>query len=468
MKKIVYVILALVPTWTIAQTTEVRNVDAFTGINTSALVSIELKSGSPCSVSLEGEAEGVKTITTKVENGILVIGQDGHSRSGPVKVMVTISDLKTLDLGGPATLTSQGTIVSDSVNIQGTGGSQLELSLSSSKIEVDLAGASTLKLCGTTNVLDAEVSGAAEFRSACMESKKVNVVTSGASFASVTATESVVARSSGASDIAVYGSAKEQSVESSGSSSIDMRSGSGVSDTTHLKIAGRNFDITEDPDERSKREKKADDDDFETWAGLDFGVNGLMTYDNQIVMPQGLKSMELNYVKSYVFGWNMFQKNIHLYRNNINLATGLGLTWYHYNLRNSYSLQPNADYTYAVFDSLDYSKNRLNMCYANIPLFLEFNTNNADAGRSFHFGAGAQFGYNVFKNKLKQKYELDGKTYKRKLKDDFNVNPFKVDLIARIGYGDFTLFASYSLTELFEKDKGPSLFPVTAGIHIDF
>lgn len=467
MKKAIYFILALVPAWAVAQTTEVRNVDAFTGINTSALVTIELKAGSPCSVTLDGEAEGIKTITTKVENGVLTIGQDGHSKSGPVKVFVTISDLKLIDIGGPATLNSAGGLVVDSVSILGSGGSQMELLLTATSVKVDLSGASSMKLCGTTVRLNADLSGASRMSAGCMEAKNVDVEASGAAFASVTARESVKAESSGASDILIYGEPASSDVSATGAATVQNKSGSGAGDTTHVKIGGRNIDITEDPDERSQREKKADDDDFETWGGFDFGVNGLMTYDNQLVMPQGLKSMELNYVKSYVFGWNVFQKNIHLYRNNVNLATGIGLSWYHYNLRNSYSLQPNVDYTFGVMDSLDYSKNRLNMCYANVPLFLEFNTNNSDASRSFHFGAGAQFGYNVFKNKLKQKYELDGKTYKRKLKDDFNVNPFKVDLIARIGYANFTLFASYSLTELFEKDKGPSLFPVTAGIHID-
>ncbi len=469
MKKALYFILAAIPSLAFAQVIETRSVDAFTGIATSALVSVEVKSGAPCAVSLEGEAEGVNAILTTVKDGVLHIDADGKSKSGPIKVVVTVSNLKMLDIGGAAELVSSGALIADTLTVQGSGGSQLELSsVKASAIIVDFAGASSMKLCGTTNRLTVDLSGAAELDAACCEAQVVNIETSGASNARVSAATTIVAKASGASEIMIYGDATDRSIEATGAASIDSKAGSGANDTTHLRIGGRNFDISEDPDERSKREKKADDDDFETWEGLDFGINGLMTYDNQLVMPIGLKSMELNYVKSYVFGWNLFQKNIHLYRNNINLATGLGLTWYHYNLRGSYSFQPNVDYTFAAPDSLDYSRNRLNMCYANIPLYLEFNTNNTDASHSFHFGAGAQFGYNVFKNKLKQKYELEGKTYKRKIKDDFNVNPFKVDLIARIGYGSYTLFASYALTELFEKDKGPSLFPVTAGIHIDF
>lgn len=468
MNKYIFTLLALTPMMLFAQTTETRTVDAFTGVQSSALVSIELKSGSPCSVVLEGETDAIKTITTEVKDGVLSIGQDGHSKGGPVKVVVTISDLKKIDVGGPTELTGVGTFTTDSVRIDGSGGSQMDFSVAARVVNIDLSGASSLHLCGTATRVDADLSGASDLRSGCLDAQNVEVRTSGASSASVMASQSVNARSSGASDILIYGDASQRNVESSGSSSIETKSGSGMGDTTKLSIGGRHIDISHDPDERSAREKKKEDSDFEFWDGMDLGINGLMTYDNQIAMPAGLEPMDLNYTKSYVFGWNMWQKNIHIYRNNVNLGTGIGMTWYHYNLRGSYTLPPNVAYTFPVADSLSYTKNRLNVCYANIPLFLEFNTNNEDAGRSFHIAVGAQAGYNIFKNKVKQKYELDGRTYKRKIKDDYNVNPFKLDLIGRIGYGDFSIFASYSLTTLFEENGGPRLYPFTAGISLDF
>lgn len=468
MKNLIYCLFAFVPVILGAQTTETRTVDAFTGVATNALVSIEIKPGSPNSVVLEGDAESAKSITTTVQNGLLLLGQDGKSKSGPVKVIVTMSDLKTLEIGGPATLTGAGTFITDSVYIDGSGGSQLELTVSARKVKVDLSGASSLRLCGTAETFDADLSGASQMRAGCLDARIVNVEASGASDASVMASQKVTAKSSGASDILIYGDATDRNVEASGASSIETKSGSGASDTTRIKIAGRHVDISHDPDERSQREKKATDDDYEFWQGFDLGVNGLLTYDNQFEMPQSMKHMELNYAKSFIFGWNTWQKNIHIYRNNVNLGTGIGFSWYHYNLRNSYSLQPNVEYTNAVYDSLDYRRNRLNACYVNIPLMLELNTNNTSASKSFHVAGGMQFGYNVFKNKLKQKYELDGETYKRKIKDDFNVNPFKIDIIGRMGYGKFTIFASYSLTALFEQYAGPQLYPFTAGVHLDF
>lgn len=467
MKNLIFVLCTFTPFLLSAQS-EIRTVDAFTGVSTSSLVSIELKPGSPCGVEIIGDAEATKTITTEVKDGTLVIGQDGHAKGGPVKLIITVSDLKKVDIDGAASVKGSSAFTTDSIHIHGEGGSQIQLTVAANVVDVDLGGAAELRVCGTTNRYHVKVGGAAKLHSGCLDAKRVDVDAKDAAQVSVMATESVEAKSRGAANVLIYGDATDRSVETQGAGSIDTRSGSGAADTTRLEIGGRHVDISHDPDERSDREKKSSDDDFEFWSGFDLGINGLLTYDNKITMPQGLESMELNYVRSYMFGWNMWQKNIHIYRNNVNLGTGIGMTWYHYSLRNSYTLQPNVPYTFAVYDSLNYKKNQLNTAYVNVPLFLEFNTNTSKSDKSFHIGGGAEFGYNIFKNKVKQKYELDGKTYKRKVKDDYNVNPFKVDLIARIGYGSFSIFGSYSITTLFEKDKGPALYPFTAGVHYDF
>ena len=44
------------------------------------------------------------------------------------------------------------------------------------------------------------------------------------------------------------------------------------------------------------------------------------------------------------------------------------------------------------------------------------------------------------------------------------MNDFRFNAVARVGYGDFTLFAAYSLTPMFDKDDGPEIYPFTVGI----
>ena len=97
---------------------------------------------------------------------------------------------------------------------------------------------------------------------------------------------------------------------------------------------------------------------------------------------------------------------------------------------------------------------------------LEFNTSKNE-NHSFHIGVGAEFGYNIFQNRLKQEYSINGDEQKRKTKDDFNINPFRYSLTARVGYGKYTVFANYGMTSLFKANQGPKVYPFSAGISID-
>jgi hypothetical protein len=45
---------------------------------------------------------------------------------------------------------------------------------------------------------------------------------------------------------------------------------------------------------------------------------------------------------------------------------------------------------------------------------------------------------------------------------------FRYGLTARLGFEDVNLFANYYMTTLFEKDKGPELYPFSVGISIPF
>ncbi len=453
-------------------TSEIRTVGDFTGIRTGSIMKVELTQGDTCAVVIEGTEEDIRGVKTEVQDGILVISCGMPRSDEGAKAKVTVKNLRVLDLSGASSTTCTNQLRIDSLQLLGSGAATAKLDMQATRVKTNLSGASDFRLMGTAGTLDAHLSGAAALKGFQFEAENVYVTTSGASSARVNATKVLDASATGASDIHYQGGAPAKTINASGSSSISMRDGDGKeSDTTAIRIGDYDVHVTEHDDgddERSKREQKADDEDFEFWSGIDFGVNGYLASDNKLELPTGFEFLELNYAKSYVFGANLFQKNIHIYRNYINLGTGIGLTWYHYNFRNSYSLTPDVTYASATYDSLKYTKNRLNVCYANIPLFLEFNTNNKDAGNSFHFGAGMQFGYNVFHNKLKQKYEINGQDNKVKIKDDFNVNPFRYDIIARVGYGKFTIFGTYSLSTLFERGNGPVVYPFAAGVNIGF
>jgi hypothetical protein len=469
MKPIKKILTALLPIFAVtalqAQVSEIRNVADFTNIRAAGAVRLEITQSDKNAVTLVGEDDSFKSISTEVSNGTLVVEGNGDAL-----VKINIKQLDKLEATGGSTVKSANQLQSSIMTIESSGSSKVKLQVQATELNGQSSGASELKLSGTATQVNFSASGASSIRAYEVQADRAKATSSGAATIRLTAASSIGAEASGSSSIRYQGNPTDVKMDATGAGSITKRENEASSaDTTHLRIAGHDITISDDDDdERSSREKKSNDDDFETWAGIDLGVCGYLSGENSVTLPQGFESMELNYGKSYVFGWNLWQKNIHVYRNNVNIVTGIGLTWYHYNFKKPVTLLP--DQAFATFrtDTLNYRKNRLNTCYVNVPLMLEFNTNNNDADHSFHIGAGMMVGYNVFNNKIKQKYELDGRTYKNTIKNNYNVNPFRFDAVARIGFGDYTIFGSYNLTTLFENGKGPRVYPFTAGLHLDF
>lgn len=206
--------------------------------------------------------------------------------------------------------------------------------------------------------------------------------------------------------------------------------------------------------------------DFKYWQGLDIGVNGYFNKNtSSIETPSGYGFLELDYSRSRSFAWNIGQYNFHIVKNYVNVVTGIGLEWNSYALRNNVSLLPNSDSISAISESIDFTKNKLKSTWINAPLLLEFNTSK-NANNNFHIGAGMTFGYNIFQNRLKQEFSMNGDEQKRKVKDDFNINPFRYSATVRVGFGDFTLFANYGLSELFKANRGPVVHPFSAGVSL--
>lgn len=225
-----------------------------------------------------------------------------------------------------------------------------------------------------------------------------------------------------------------------------------------------------------KEEKKKD---FTHWGGIDLGVSMLTTVDNKLKLAEENDTtqmnnfLDLNYGKSIYFSLNLLEKHVRLYKNYANLVTGLGFEWNSYNFKKNITLDPDAPYisasnTIVTPDSIKFSKNKLKAAYAKVPLLLELNTNSENPSKSFHIAGGIEFAYKIG-SKIKQVYEMNGYDFTVKNKAEYHLADIKYCSTVRVGYGDyFTLFANYGLSQLFEKDKGPDVYPLTAGISINF
>jgi hypothetical protein len=111
-----------------------------------------------------------------------------------------------------------------------------------------------------------------------------------------------------------------------------------------------------------------------------------------------------------------------------------------------------------------YKKNRLKSTFVNVPLLVEFNTNK-NPDKAFHIAVGVIGGYKLG-SRTRQILKNNGDEIRIIRKDNYNINPFRVNAHASIGYKNFTVFADYALTPLFENGKGPELYPFTIGVKL--
>lgn len=237
---------------------------------------------------------------------------------------------------------------------------------------------------------------------------------------------------------------------------------------TEIIIINKN---TPKPDSIPAENAFPDDDDCDNkdalthWAGLDLGMNFLLNSNNNTDLAAKDEWLELDPARSLSWRLNIYEEKIRIVKDYVGLVTGLGFTWNSYSFNNNVSLTSNADSTFGVIDSIpEYSKNKLRASYVNVPLMVEFNTS-SDPKRTFHVSAGVIGGLRIG-TVNRQKFDLDGQEYDIKVRDDFNFSPVTLDATARIGYRNFTLWATYGLTPLFKDSRGPEVYPVSVGLTI--
>jgi Outer membrane protein beta-barrel domain len=229
-------------------------------------------------------------------------------------------------------------------------------------------------------------------------------------------------------------------------------------DTTNDNSVDSLSNVIEEPEGPSKN-------DLTHWGGLDLGVNFLVNSDNKMKYPANDEWIELDHGKSLSWRFNFVEQKIRIAKDYAGIITGVSLVYNSYTFDRNVALYSNPDSTFAVLDTVaQYSKNKLRATYLQVPLLLEFNTS-GDPDKTFHLAAGIVGGVRIG-SKYKQKFESDGKNYRAKVSDDYNLSPLTLDATARIGYRNLTLFATYGLTSLFKDDKGPEVYPVTVGLSL--
>lgn len=202
------------------------------------------------------------------------------------------------------------------------------------------------------------------------------------------------------------------------------------------------------------------------WSGVDFGINGFVDKSNSFTMKNDMTWLDLKQARSWNFDINFMQYSIGFGTDKAGLVTGMGLEFNNYHFSNPISLKVEngiavADSSY-IKGGFSVQKTKLSTTNLTVPLLLEFQIPTGDHGHRIFISGGVIGGLRIGAH-TKVIYE-DGGRKKDKNREDFNLATFRYGFTARVGYRGLKLFATYYPVALFEKDKGPEVYPFSVGL----
>ena len=197
------------------------------------------------------------------------------------------------------------------------------------------------------------------------------------------------------------------------------------------------------------------------WAGFGLGFSGFAEKGDY-------NNISFNSSKSWEFSFNFYERAIPLsYR--LAVVTGLGLRWTRYNLKGNYHFEEIDDYTELVEapDGIRYKSSNLRITTLNIPLLLEWQNGRGN----LFFSAGVVGSVKTLSSSRIEFYDDNDKKrkkHKEKVDRGMTLRPVTMDLLAQVGTKDIGVYARYSPISIFEKNKGPELYPLSFGLMLHF
>lgn len=163
--------------------------------------------------------------------------------------------------------------------------------------------------------------------------------------------------------------------------------------------------------------------------------------------------------KSWEWGLNLFEGSLRLSRQ-WGITSGLGFGYRSFRVDGNYGFEERDGITdiYPSPDGVDYRRSRLRYYHLRLPISVEWQKKFGYKGPLF-FSLGAEVETRFW---VRSKTIIDDD--KQTLSKDLNVRPLGINILAQGGYGDWGFYCRCATASLFEKNKGPELYPFSFGV----
>ncbi len=192
-------------------------------------------------------------------------------------------------------------------------------------------------------------------------------------------------------------------------------------------------------------------------AGLYLGYSSL--YGNRSFGDAN--NLSLNASRSWEIGINLFEGSLALTRDRhwaITTALGWGYTSYRLDSNSAFQEIDGVTVNVPAPDGATFDKSRLRYNFLRLPIAIEWQQRVNGHGPIFlSAGAEVEWRYGI---KSKAKVNGDSKT----IDSGLNARPLGINLLVQGGFSNIGAYARYATSSMFEKNKGPELYPFSFGI----
>lgn len=245
-------------------------------------------------------------------------------------------------------------------------------------------------------------------------------------------------------------------------------------DETVIRIGKKAVKIFEDEDDIDvnifEEEFEESDDPADRRKSFDGHLGGIEIGYNNFTSGRWLKNetpmegwLDLNTAKSTSF--NIVAPPVSLgFTRHFGLVTALGVNFNNYRFDGNNTIVVDGEGIVTPSypeDPIRFDKSKLATVYGILPVMLEVQIP-VSHGSTINLGAGVT-GAVKLGSHTKVVYHNDGKQ-KDKNRDDFNLNVLRYGVTARAGYEMVQVYGTCWLSPMFEKGKGPVLYPFEIGL----
>ncbi len=490
------------------------SITGFTGIEAGSNFNVLLIPSENEGITISIEEAFMDNVQITLKGSTLVLDYNNNKSPQELTAVVRYNTLETIIAHGAAFIHSDEIVKSPYLKLKSSGAARIALKVETENLRSDASGASQIQLEGTTKNHEISIIGAADVMASKLLSSKVEANISGAGNAVVDAKDQLDATLKGSGNIAYVSEPTIKSISKSTSSrsrsnrdSHKVNIGNSIRvetseyyDSTNVKVGGIEVQILDDDSVKVSigRHQIIVDDDGNVnfrrrvrnnfnghWGGFGLGINGYVNSDFNMDFPKEYEYMDLYMAKSISVHLNLLEHNFQLSKNGkFGLITGLGLEWHNYRFSKNVTITPDSSTLLGYYNSgARFEKYKLVINHLVVPIIFEYQTHALRAVNDFHIGVGVVLGLR-YASHTKRKFDERNKEYDLidpitgkvvmtattpdqrvgKVHDDFHLAPFKADATFTIGWGYVNLFGTYSLSEMFRKNRGPELYPYTIGI----